>query len=251
MKTFLLLVLLLIPGLRWAHNNNQSGLFGSGGASGTVTAVTASPPLKSSGGTSQAISLNAISNTPSDTPGDTIVDVGFGSTNVFQDETSGNTVSTITAGQTVEWKWVNGLHTVVSLSAHCGANPCAGLEDGRYDSGDPTSTVGHKFAYTFTNPGTYYYYCDVHGFSMQGSVVVSAAGGTPRLDQVLDPTADKDFALANHHLGFLGGTVYFTLDQRSTDQVILFNNTLNSSSVALSADALGGSINFVGDTSGS
>ena len=86
---------------------------------------------------------------------------------------------------------------------------------------------------------------------MQGSVVVSAAGGTPRLDQVLDPTADKDFALANHHLGFLGGTVYFTLDQRSTDQVILFNNTLNSSSVALSADALGGSINFVGDTSGS
>lgn len=117
--------------------------------------------------------VSTTTNTPSTSPGDTIVDVGFGGGTTFQDENSGTTTSTITVGQTVDWKWVNGLHTVVSLSANCSADPCTSLEDGRFDSGDPNSTIGHHFNYTFTQTGTYHYYCDVHGHVMQGTVVVN------------------------------------------------------------------------------
>lgn len=71
----------------------------------------------------------------------------------------------VSAGDTVTWvnEEESASHTVT-----------AGSEDdpsGKFDSGnlDP----GDTFEFTFEEPGTYEYYCDVHPGSMSGTVTVS------------------------------------------------------------------------------
>ncbi|HEX2281058.1 MAG TPA: plastocyanin/azurin family copper-binding protein, partial [Thermomicrobiales bacterium] len=69
---------------------------------------------------------------------------------------------TIPAGTTVIW--VNDEQAKHTASA----------DDGRFDSGD--QELGVSYAYTFTEPGTYPYYCryhgDVGGVGMAGTIVV-------------------------------------------------------------------------------
>ena len=71
----------------------------------------------------------------------------------------------IDAGDTVEWTWVGvALHTVTSG------------EPGDIDAGDlfdssPAKTSG-SFQHTFSEPGTFQYFCSVHGPLMTGEVVV-------------------------------------------------------------------------------
>jgi plastocyanin/uncharacterized membrane protein YozB (DUF420 family) len=69
---------------------------------------------------------------------------------------------TIPAGTTVIW--VNDEQAKHTASA----------DDGRFDSGD--QALGVRYAYTFTEPGTYTYYCryhgDIGGVGMAGTVVV-------------------------------------------------------------------------------
>lgn len=71
---------------------------------------------------------------------------------------------TVEAGDTVRWSNAGGTHNVRSLTG-----PAA------FESGEPASTEW-RYAFTFTEPGTYTYQCDVHGTLMQGTVVVQ--GGT-------------------------------------------------------------------------
>lgn len=63
---------------------------------------------------------------------------------------------TVTVGTTVHWNWVGGFHSVVS-------------DTGLFSSVPPTTTTGVNFSYTFTQPGTYYYHCSVHGTAGDGS----------------------------------------------------------------------------------
>jgi plastocyanin len=70
---------------------------------------------------------------------------------------------TIAAGTTVTWTWVSGFHNVTPT----GTPEFAG-------SGNPVSAP-HTFSQTFTTPGTYLYFCVVHGTpdaGMRGTIVV-------------------------------------------------------------------------------
>ncbi|MBW3591173.1 MAG: cupredoxin domain-containing protein [Actinobacteria bacterium] len=71
----------------------------------------------------------------------------------------------VSAGDTVIWvnEEESTPHTVT-----------AGSEDdpsGKFDSGNLDS--GDTFEFTFEEPGTYEYYCDIHPGSMSGTVTVS------------------------------------------------------------------------------
>jgi plastocyanin len=106
--------------------------------------------------------------TPTRTPtppasGTFIVNVGQGGTN-FVDQTSGTSTSTIHVGDTIRWTWVGGQHS--STSGPC--PPCNG--DGTWNSGIKSSGT---FSRTFTQAGTFPYFCIPHNLSMTGTVVVN------------------------------------------------------------------------------
>jgi plastocyanin len=70
---------------------------------------------------------------------------------------------TVAVGTTVTWTWIGGFHDVTS-----GGNP------GFSGSGAPAAPP-KSFSHTFTTPGTYLYFCSVHGSptaGMRGTVVV-------------------------------------------------------------------------------
>jgi plastocyanin len=70
---------------------------------------------------------------------------------------------TVAVGTTVTWTWVGGFHDVTSAG-----NP------GFPGSGAPAAAP-KSFSHTFTTPGTYLYFCSVHGSptaGMRGTVVV-------------------------------------------------------------------------------
>ncbi len=79
---------------------------------------------------------------------------------------------TVGVGDTVRWTFAGEPHSVTSGTP--------GLPDGKFDSGiigidEPRPT----FEWTFTTPGTYPYFCQVHSEQMVGKIVVEAAG-TPQ-----------------------------------------------------------------------
>ncbi len=98
-----------------------------------------------------------------------VVHIGQGGGLNYVDTVSGNSTTTINAGDGVSWVWSSGFH-----STTCTA-PCAQF----WDSGE------HSAPFTFTtvvfsNPGTYNYHCTVHGAGvMSGMVIVQAAGSAP------------------------------------------------------------------------
>ena len=94
------------------------------------------------------------------------VNVGEGGGMTFVDQTSGNATTTIRMGDTVRWVWVSGSHSTTS-----GTCPPSGecTPNGLWDS--PTGT-GLTFSRTFTQAGSFPYFCRVHDSMMQGTVVV-------------------------------------------------------------------------------
>src|SRR5262245_30553205 len=88
---------------------------------------------------------------------------------------------TINVGDTIHWVWDEGLHSTTSV---------AGIAE-QWDSG-VFSTVGHTFDHTFTNVGTFAYYCTIHGFDngngtaggMSGTITVNAAAPTLAINNV-------------------------------------------------------------------
>jgi plastocyanin len=70
---------------------------------------------------------------------------------------------TISVGTTVTWTWVGGFHDVTSAGPPAFAS-----------SGQPVAAP-HTYSFTFTSPGTYVYFCSVHGSpssGMRGTIVV-------------------------------------------------------------------------------
>ena len=86
------------------------------------------------------------------------VDVGANGEHIFRDRASGNNMTTISAGGTVHWIWADSFHSTTS-------------DTGVWDSGEHSTP--HSFDFMFPSAGTFPYHCTVHGFVMNGTVVVN------------------------------------------------------------------------------
>jgi plastocyanin len=86
------------------------------------------------------------------------VDVGQGGSR-FVDSVSGTSTTTIPRGTTVRWLWF-GFHSSTS-------------DDNQAESWDSGEMSSGSFDHTFSQTGTFTYFCRVHGHMMSGSVVVN------------------------------------------------------------------------------
>ena len=116
---------------------------------------------------------------PSPTPtppagGIRVVNVGQAG-NSFTDSQSGNRTTTVRVGDTVQWNWAAGTHSSTSGECRDSGGQYGGYDcdnDGIWSSGEHSSP--YQYSRTFTAPGNYKYHCDVHGYAMTGTVVVTA-----------------------------------------------------------------------------
>jgi plastocyanin len=74
----------------------------------------------------------------------------------------------INIGDTVKWTWASGSVPHSVTSGVC--NPAC-VSDGKFDSGTKSSG---SFSHTFSTPGTFPYFCNVHLSAMKGSITVKA-----------------------------------------------------------------------------
>jgi plastocyanin len=78
---------------------------------------------------------------------------------------------TVDAGAEVTWKQNDiGAHTVTSGTIEQGSTGVTQQPDGRFDSGDLPK--GETFEFTFTEAGTYPYFCRLHPATMRGEIIV-------------------------------------------------------------------------------
>ena len=99
------------------------------------------------------------------------VDVGPGGQHIFQPATV-----SIQPGDTVRWTWRTSGHTVTSGDI----NGSSGIPNGIFASG--LQSQNYVYSYTFSNAGTYDYYCGPHySMGMVGTVNVVAPGSGAKL----------------------------------------------------------------------
>jgi plastocyanin len=78
---------------------------------------------------------------------------------------------TVDAGEEVTWKQTDiGAHTVTSGTVEQASAGVTQQPDGRFDSGDISK--GETFEFTFTEAGTYPYFCRLHPATMRGEILV-------------------------------------------------------------------------------
>ncbi len=103
-----------------------------------------------------------------------MVMIGPNGTNTFSPSTI-----TIKAGDTVVWTWAYGLHTVTSGTPgnvdgrFCSVPPGTVVDRRDCDSIAYAQSTGATYAQTdaFRQPGTYPYFCMIHGAQETGTVV--------------------------------------------------------------------------------
>ncbi len=99
-------------------------------------------------------------------PDTTTVEVGQGGDTFTQADV------TIDPGETIDWHWDSGPHSVTS-----GAPP--GTPNNQFDSAVQT-TSGATFDQTFNHPGVYHYFCRIHYASgMVGTITVTGTDPAP------------------------------------------------------------------------
>lgn len=76
----------------------------------------------------------------------------------------------VSVGDTVTWTMLDRNQGVVGHTVSSDM-------DGLFDSGQ--LSIGQTFSFTFTQPGTFGYHCNIH-FPMEGKIVVAAAASDPR-----------------------------------------------------------------------
>ena len=131
----------------------------------------------------------------------------------FKDIDSNTTnpaITTINAGDTVEWDWVptGGTHT--TTSGACQGEGCS--PDGLWDA--PVTQASPVFSRTFNTAGTFTYYCTPHLAEMQGTVIV------------INP-ADFTISFSDANGGNVGGPI-FPSQQTVFDGSIAASNGFNS-----------------------
>ena len=78
---------------------------------------------------------------------------------------------TVAAGDVVTWKQDDiGAHTVTSGTLEQGSAGVTQQPDGRFDSGEVSK--GDTFEFTFTEAGSYPYFCRLHPATMRGEILV-------------------------------------------------------------------------------
>jgi len=92
----------------------------------------------------------------------------------FQDSFSGTSITTINAGQTVEWQWQSNLHS--TTSGTCTSGFCT--PDGLWDS--QVKNLGFVYTRQFNTVGTFAYYCQIHGGSGMTGVINVLPAGAPQ-----------------------------------------------------------------------
>ncbi len=124
----------------------------------TPNAAVSTPTVAPNGTTSPTTTPEANATQPANPAAETEIDMV---NNAFQPQQI-----TVTAGTTVTWKNQDSVaHTVTSGPRDA--------PSGLFDSGQ--IAAGGTFSFTFTDPGTYEYYCTVHP-GMDGTVTVTSAG---------------------------------------------------------------------------
>lgn len=77
----------------------------------------------------------------------------------------------VSAGTTVTWVQMDpGVHTVTSGTVAQGAAGVTEEPDQRFASGE--LATGKTFDHTFSEAGTYRYFCEIHPATMQGEITV-------------------------------------------------------------------------------
>lgn len=71
---------------------------------------------------------------------------------------------TINVGDTIRWVWVNGLHDTTSVAGVSSA------------WASDIMSAPFNFEHTFTTPGTYQYYCSLHGFDLGNGTAGGMSG---------------------------------------------------------------------------
>ena len=95
---------------------------------------------------------------------------------------------TIQVGDTVTWTQKDPItHTTTS-----GPN---GVADGIWDSGNMTLSSNTTFSFTFTEPGTYPYYCIPHKSFMRATIVVESSAPVPINNPIPEPLPAGDLAV--------------------------------------------------------
>ena len=84
----------------------------------------------------------------------------------FSTDSSGATIvdPVINVGDSITWIWVSGVHSVTSVNGSAES----------FNSGDRFG--GPNFTHTFTQTGTFEYYCDIHGFDAGDGTAGGMAG---------------------------------------------------------------------------
>lgn len=96
----------------------------------------------------------------------------------FEDQDTGTSVTKVSVGDTVQFVWVSGCHSVTQGVRGAGSDPvgvAAGFDSGVQctsydDAGDPATT----FNVTFQEEGVVKYYCRPH-LPMEGQIVVTGS----------------------------------------------------------------------------
>jgi plastocyanin len=114
-------------------------------------------------------------------PASRTVHVGQGGTK-FVDELSGTGISTVTVGSTVTWVWA-GTDSHSSTSGTCTGDPGPYGQLGPQGGGGCNSSgiwsssayaAPHSYSHTFSQAGSFLYFCSVHENAMTGRVIVTA-----------------------------------------------------------------------------
>lgn len=116
------------------------------------------------------------------TPTTHTVHVGRGGTN-FVDDVSGTGVTTINVGDTVLWVWEGDLYHGPDSGTCSGGGGYYGIHPQGYGTGGSCMSTGafgsgtklapYSYTHTFTQSGTFPYFCDVHLGAMTGRIVVN------------------------------------------------------------------------------
>src|SRR5262249_45629029 len=100
---------------------------------------------------------------PTAPPGGATRIVNAGPGLLFMDSQSGTSATTIKAGDTVQWNFVDSMPHSTTSGNCCTSN-------GIWDSGIKSSGI---FSHKFSSAGTFPYFCTVHGALMTGTVTVN------------------------------------------------------------------------------